>query len=54
MTAGQRDLIRYRMERACETLQEARLMLDGGHLQSAFHQRGNYPGRFGQVLFQGI
>ena len=35
MTAGQRDLIRYRMERACETLQEPRLMRDGGHLHGA-------------------
>ncbi len=35
MTAGRRDLLRYRMERACETLQEARLMFDGGHLHGA-------------------
>lgn len=35
MTGGQRDLVRYRMERAFETLQEARLMLDSGHLHGA-------------------
>lgn len=28
MTGGQKDLVRYRMERAGETLQEARLMLE--------------------------
>jgi len=35
MTGDQRDLIRYRMERAGETLQEARLMLEHGHLHGA-------------------
>ena len=35
MTDGQRELIRYRMERALETLQEARLMVEGGHLHGA-------------------
>jgi uncharacterized protein len=35
MTDGQRELVRYRMERALETLQEARLMLEGGHLHGA-------------------
>ena len=35
MTDGQRELVRYRMERASETLQEARLMVEGGHLHGA-------------------
>jgi uncharacterized protein (UPF0332 family) len=35
MTDGQRELVRYRMERAVETLQEARLMMEGGHLHGA-------------------
>ena len=35
MTDGQRDLARYRMERALETLQEAKLMLESGHLHGA-------------------
>jgi uncharacterized protein (UPF0332 family) len=35
MTGGQKDLVRYRMERAMETLQEARLMLENGHLYGA-------------------
>jgi uncharacterized protein (UPF0332 family) len=35
MTGDQKDLIRYRMERAGETLQEARLMLEHGHLHGA-------------------
>jgi uncharacterized protein (UPF0332 family) len=35
MTDGQKDLVRYRMERALETLQEARLMLESGHLHGA-------------------
>jgi uncharacterized protein (UPF0332 family) len=35
MTKGQTDIIRYRIERAVETLQEARLMLDSGHLHGA-------------------
>ncbi len=35
MTGGQRDLVHYRMERALETLQEARLMLENGHLHGA-------------------
>jgi uncharacterized protein (UPF0332 family) len=35
MTGGQRDLVRYRMERAAETLEEARLMLERGHLHGA-------------------
>jgi hypothetical protein len=33
MTDGQRDLIHYRMERAFETLQEARLMLENDMTQ---------------------
>lgn len=32
MTGSQRDLVRYRMERALETLQDARLMLENGRL----------------------
>jgi uncharacterized protein (UPF0332 family) len=35
MTDGQKDLVHYRMERAFETLQEARLMLESGHLHGA-------------------
>jgi uncharacterized protein (UPF0332 family) len=35
MTGGQRDLVHYRMERALETLQEGRLMLQSGHLYGA-------------------
>jgi uncharacterized protein len=35
MTGGQRDLVRYRMERAFETLEEARVMLQSGHLYGA-------------------
>ncbi len=35
MTGSQRDLVRYRMERALETLQDARLMLENGRLHSA-------------------
>jgi uncharacterized protein (UPF0332 family) len=35
MTDGQRELVRYRMERALETLQEARLMMERGHLHGA-------------------
>ena len=35
MTKGQKDLLHYRIQRASETLQEARLMLDGGHLYGA-------------------
>jgi uncharacterized protein (UPF0332 family) len=35
MTDGQRELVRYRMERAFETLQEARLIMEGGHLYGA-------------------
>jgi uncharacterized protein (UPF0332 family) len=35
MTEGQADLIRYRMQRAAETLQEARVMVDSGHLHGA-------------------
>jgi uncharacterized protein (UPF0332 family) len=35
MTGDQKDLVRYRMERAGETLQEARLMLEHGHLHGA-------------------
>jgi uncharacterized protein (UPF0332 family) len=35
MTEGQADLIRYRMERAAETLQEARVMFESGHLHGA-------------------
>ena len=35
MTSDQKDLVRYRMERAIETLQEARLMLEHGHLHGA-------------------
>lgn len=35
MTGGQKDLIHYRMERAEETLQEARLMLENGHFHGA-------------------
>ena len=35
MTDGQRELARYRMDRAFETLQEARLMVAGGHLHGA-------------------
>ena len=35
MTGDQRDLVRYRMERAFETLEEARLMLQNGHLYGA-------------------
>lgn len=35
MTDGQRELARYRMDRAFETLQEARLMVTGGHLHGA-------------------
>jgi uncharacterized protein (UPF0332 family) len=35
MTDGQRDLVRHRMERAYETLQEARLLVEGGHLHGA-------------------
>ncbi len=35
MTGDQKDLVRYRMERAFETLQEARLMLENGHLHGA-------------------
>ena len=35
MTDGQRDLVRYRTGRAFETLQEARLMLESGHLHGA-------------------
>lgn len=31
MTDGQRELVRYRMERALETLQEARLMMEGDY-----------------------
>ena len=31
MTSGQGDLVRYRMERAFETLQEARLMLESDY-----------------------
>ncbi len=35
MTRDQRDLVHYGMERAFETLQEARLMLEHGHLHGA-------------------
>ena len=35
MTKGQKDLMRYRIQRASETLQEAHLMLEGGHLYGA-------------------
>ena len=35
MTGDQKDLVRYRMERAFETWQEARLMLEHGHLHGA-------------------
>lgn len=35
MTGGQRDLVRYRMERAFETLEEARVMLQSGHFYGA-------------------
>ncbi len=35
MTDGQRDLVRYRLERARETLEEARLMSQNGHLHGA-------------------
>lgn len=35
MTDGQKDLVRYRIERALETLQEARLMWESGHLYGA-------------------
>lgn len=35
MTGGQRDLIQYRMQRSIETLAEAKLMLDSGHLYGA-------------------
>ena len=35
MTEGQRDLVRYRMARAVETLPEARLMLQDEHLYGA-------------------
>jgi hypothetical protein len=31
MTDGQKDLVRYRMQRAAETLKEARLMLDSDY-----------------------
>lgn len=31
MTSGQKDLVRYRMGRASETLEEARMMLQEGH-----------------------
>lgn len=32
MTEGQRELVRYRLSRAKETLEEAKVMLDSGHL----------------------
>ena len=35
MTGGQKDLICYRMRRASETLEEARLMFESGHLHGA-------------------
>ena len=35
MTKGQEDLIRYRIQRASETLEEAHLMLESGHLYGA-------------------
>ncbi len=35
MTGGEQDLIRYRLERAKETLQEAQLMLDANHIYGA-------------------
>lgn len=35
MTSGEKDLIRYRMNRARETLQEARLMFDANHIYGA-------------------
>jgi uncharacterized protein (UPF0332 family) len=35
MTDGQKDLVHYRMQRAVETLKEARLMLESGLLHGA-------------------
>ena len=35
MTGGQKDLICYRMKRASETLEEARLMFESGHFYGA-------------------
>ena len=35
MTEGQRDLIRYKLQRASETLEEARIMYETDHLYGA-------------------
>lgn len=35
MTKGQEDLIRHRIQRASETLEEGRLMVENGHLYGA-------------------
>lgn len=35
MTGGQKDLIQYRIQRSIETLAEAKLMFDSGHLYGA-------------------
>jgi uncharacterized protein (UPF0332 family) len=35
MTDGQKDLIKYRLQRSLETLEEAKLMFESGHLYGA-------------------